>query len=286
MDNTQLVIGWAKYLLELNKSQPGHMHYSEGSNRMHNIGQWPIQYPITTDCSGSVTLYCWLAGVADPNGTHYDHEGYTGTLLSHDAHVSQWVHNAQGVEVANVRPGDLVIYGAGTGDHVALIIEVTGGDILTISHGQEGDPSYVWVNHPTGPDRGHATDGRQPQTFLRPNYTQVMAPKPIPGTTPEASQTAPQAPVTPPVHVQVQTDTTANTAQVTAATSSMNKIGLPTVKLGASGQIVKEIQQHLHIKDDGIFGPTTEQAVKDFQAKHRLPVDGIVGPQTWTALGI
>jgi peptidoglycan hydrolase-like protein with peptidoglycan-binding domain len=40
------------------------------------------------------------------------------------------------------------------------------------------------------------------------------------------------------------------------------------------------------LKEDGVFGPKTEQAVKTLQAADagELTVDGIVGQQTWTKL--
>ena len=44
--------------------------------------------------------------------------------------------------------------------------------------------------------------------------------------------------------------------------------------------MVKQIQQALHLLDDGIFGRQTEEAVREFQRKNRLTVDGIVGPAT------
>jgi cell wall-associated NlpC family hydrolase len=301
MDNTELVIKWATYLLNINKANPGHIDYSEGTNRMDAIGQWPLKFPITTDCSGFITLVCWLSGVADPNGQHYDHEGYTGTLLSHEAHISQFVQN--GTKVENVKPGDLVIYGPGTGWHVALIVEVDGDNLLSISNGEQGDPSYVWVNTPTVPDRGHPTDGRQPQTFLRPVYTQTFTPKAIPeapevvkiatpDVTPQASVTPPEAPVapavaepvqTPPVVVQIHADTAQHAA---ALAKAMKLMAEPLLKVGAKGQAVVKLQTALHIKADGIFGSNTESAVKGFQSAHRILADGIVGPTTWAALGL
>ncbi|HVH52092.1 MAG TPA: hypothetical protein VM690_08090, partial [Gaiellaceae bacterium] len=45
--------------------------------------------PITTDCSGFVTLCYFLAGAPDPNGREYDGEGWTGTLLRHMTHVEE-----------------------------------------------------------------------------------------------------------------------------------------------------------------------------------------------------
>jgi len=102
--------------------------------------------PMTTDCSGFITLCYKLAGAPDPNGLGYNGAGYTGTLLTHGQHIPKsWV-----------QPGDVVVYGPGTGWHTALIVQA-GSDPLTVSHGQEGGPQYVRVSQ----------DGRQPQTYLR-----------------------------------------------------------------------------------------------------------------------
>jgi hypothetical protein len=148
-----------------------HFIYSEAGNRMTFEHQSPIAWPVTTDCSGFVTLCCYTAGMADPNGVNYSGNGYTGTLLSHNPHIT----------AAQVVPGDAVVYGPGAGWHTAIVVEVHGPDILTVSHGQQGDPSLVWVNAPkTVPANGHPVDGRQPQTFIRFNTAQVRPPVSIP----------------------------------------------------------------------------------------------------------
>jgi peptidoglycan hydrolase-like protein with peptidoglycan-binding domain len=63
----------------------------------------------------------------------------------------------------------------------------------------------------------------------------------------------------------------------------------PTLKKGAKGQAVKDLQQALKDigvepgpgKVDGVFGKQTEEAVKAFQTAYGLEPDGIVGPLTW-----
>lgn len=102
--------------------------------------------PLTTDCSGFVTLCYRLAGAPDPNGLGYNGSGYTGTLLSHGQHIP----------LAFVQPGDVVVYGPGTGWHTALVVKA-GSDPLTVSHGREGGPAFCRVSQ----------DGRLPQTYLR-----------------------------------------------------------------------------------------------------------------------
>ena len=66
-------------------------------------------------------------------------------------------------------------------------------------------------------------------------------------------------------------------------------IKYPTIKRGAKGEIVTQLQDLLS-KDgyklaiDGIFGSGTQSCVRTFQKKHGLVVDGIVGPKTWAEL--
>ena len=86
--------------------------------------------PLTTDCSGFVTLCYFLAGAPDPNGLEYDGEGWTGTLLRHMTHV------------AEARAGDIVAFGAYPGHHCAVVL-AAGDDPLLASHGQERGPVEV-----------------------------------------------------------------------------------------------------------------------------------------------
>ncbi len=63
----------------------------------------------------------------------------------------------------------------------------------------------------------------------------------------------------------------------------------PTLKQGASGAAVKNLQTRLrahgyNVSVDGAFGPATASAVKQFQSSKGLTADGIVGPKTWQAL--
>jgi len=85
--------------------------------------------PLTTDCSGFVTLCYRLAGAPDPNGLGYSGQGWTGTLLLHLASIPAFA----------ARRGDLVVWGAYPGRHVALVLE-PGADPLLCSHGQERGP--------------------------------------------------------------------------------------------------------------------------------------------------
>lgn len=55
-----------------------------------------------------------------------------------------------------------------------------------------------------------------------------------------------------------------------------------TIKVGSSGDDVRELQLGFGLKPDGDFGTNTETALIDFQRKHNLDDDGICGPSTWT----
>lgn len=60
--------------------------------------------------------------------------------------------------------------------------------------------------------------------------------------------------------------------------------GRPTLRRGATGELVRQVQTKVGAAVDGDFGPRTEAAVRAFQRAHGLVPDGIVGPKTWAAL--
>jgi cell wall-associated NlpC family hydrolase len=104
--------------------------------RIHYGEVRPIPFgralPLTTDCSGFVTVCYFLAGAPDPNGLGYSGAGYTGTLLGHAAHI----------EAAAAAPGDIVVWGAYPGRHCAIVLEA-GADPLLASHGSERGPVAI-----------------------------------------------------------------------------------------------------------------------------------------------
>jgi len=59
-----------------------------------------------------------------------------------------------------------------------------------------------------------------------------------------------------------------------------------TLRFGSTGSTVKQVQELLGIKADGIFGKQTESAVKQYQLAHGLVADGLVGSKTLTSMGI
>lgn len=60
--------------------------------------------------------------------------------------------------------------------------------------------------------------------------------------------------------------------------------GRPTLRRGATGELVKQVQAKVGIAQDGNFDAKTDAAVRAFQRDHGLLPDGIVGPKTWAAL--
>lgn len=56
------------------------------------------------------------------------------------------------------------------------------------------------------------------------------------------------------------------------------------LKVGSTGDQVKQLQQKLGLAADGGFGPGTEAAVKAWQAANGLTADGLVGDATWAKL--
>lgn len=61
------------------------------------------------------------------------------------------------------------------------------------------------------------------------------------------------------------------------------------LKNGSRGEQVAALQRQLkslgyNLKDDGVFGDTTEQYVKEVQRRFKLKDDGVVGEKTWVVL--
>lgn len=94
----------------------------------------PFSLPFTTDCSGFVTLMAKWSGNPDPNGTDFDGQGYSGTMLNNLVHI----------RLNKTWRGDLVVFGGYPGVHVVAMLQ--GGS-------QEGDPAVVSHGGPGGPQR-------------------------------------------------------------------------------------------------------------------------------------
>lgn len=155
------IVSWANWGVTNHSG----FNYTEGLLRMSGINK-PGVLPCSCDCSAFVT-YCYnWAGAPDPNGQGYNGTGYTGTLLEHGTPIT----------VSEAIPGDVIVYGPGTGEHTAIIVQA-GNDPLTVSMGEQGDPNYVRVSQ----------DGRQPQRYLR-FSTDSSSPAP-PAPAPQPSET-------------------------------------------------------------------------------------------------
>lgn len=92
----------------------------------------PRKLPLHTDCSGFVSLcYAW-AGAPDPNGRSWNGLGFTGDMLRHCRQIPR----------SALQPGDLVVLGPGTGEHVVMVIQLD-ADPWVVSHGQEKGPLRI-----------------------------------------------------------------------------------------------------------------------------------------------
>jgi len=144
----QRIVKWARWGVD----HTAEIHYTETPGRSEWLRVRPFdRLPLTTDCSGFATLCYRLAGARDPNGLNYVTLGYTGTLLDHANRSGQIL-----TDVSKAKRGDLIVYGPGTGEHVAIVVE-PGPDPLTVSHGDEQGPEYIKVSQ----------DGRRPQRVCR-----------------------------------------------------------------------------------------------------------------------
>jgi hypothetical protein len=76
----------------------------------------------------------------------------------------------------------------------------------------------------------------------------------------------------------------AGTAPGPSVIPATDEGGRPTLRRGATGDLVKEIQTKLGIEASDDFDGNTEAAVRQFQRDHGLVPDGIVGPRTWASL--
>ena len=76
----------------------------------------------------------------------------------------------------------------------------------------------------------------------------------------------------------------AGTAPLPTVIPATDADGRPTLRRGARGDIVKQVQAGMALPPDSIFSASMEAAVRQFQRDHGLVPDGIVGPRTWASL--
>lgn len=145
MSKREQIVKWARWGV----TNHGKFTYTMGPQRWHMVESQPGSLPQFADCSSFVTACARWAGCSDPNGEHFT-GGYTGTLLAHCNHIPQ----------AKAQPGDLIVYGPGTGHHVVLIVERVPGGIEVVSHGHQGTPEL-------STHAAQLTRQPVPATFLR-----------------------------------------------------------------------------------------------------------------------
>ena len=103
------------------------IHYRQ-SRPIDGMGHYR-QLPLSTDCSGFVTLCYQWGGAADPNGQGFSGYGYTGTILDH----------CTAIDPGSAAVGDLVVLDEGDRQHVVVLVG-DGSDPAVVSHGGEYGP--------------------------------------------------------------------------------------------------------------------------------------------------
>jgi N-acetyl-anhydromuramyl-L-alanine amidase AmpD len=76
----------------------------------------------------------------------------------------------------------------------------------------------------------------------------------------------------------------AGTAPLPSVIPLVDAEGRKTLRRGARGNQVKEVQVKVGVAANGNFDAGTEAAVRGFQRQYGLVPDGIVGPRTWAML--
>jgi len=96
--------------------------------RVTRVGGWTI------DCSQMDEALLRAAGCVLPF-----RDGYTGSFLQHLPHYT---------DGRNANVGGLVVFGPGTGHHMAMVHtpDPKHGNPLLMSHGQEADPRLIYLS--------------------------------------------------------------------------------------------------------------------------------------------
>jgi N-acetyl-anhydromuramyl-L-alanine amidase AmpD len=76
----------------------------------------------------------------------------------------------------------------------------------------------------------------------------------------------------------------AGTAPAVSVIPAVDGQDRPTLRRGATGELVKLIQRKVGVPANGILDAATEAAVRRFQRHNGLVPDGIVGPRTWASI--
>ena len=273
-DCREAIVAWALWGVA-NKSR---FVYTEGPARMSMVAACPDHGIITCDCSAFVT-YCFSwAGAVDPNGLGYPGLGYTGTLLSHDQHIALF-KTLGTVEKSNLLPGDLIVYGPGTGEHVAMIVGLKDpANPETVSMGGPGDPSFVQVAN-GNPSPGSVETYLRPSFALRPGARVTGPPGWTP--TPVAPQPAPTPVPAPPIPTPVQP--VPNPVRAPTGAGPQTPV-FRVLRQWSVGPKVRIVQKRLNVRVTGVYLKSTRLAVGQFQQLKGLPETGVVDWPTWKAM--
>jgi len=76
----------------------------------------------------------------------------------------------------------------------------------------------------------------------------------------------------------------AGTAPAPSIIPAVDAENRPTLRRGATGALVEEVQRKIGIAVTGMFDGLMEAAVRVFQRRHDLVPDGIIGPRSWATL--
>lgn len=152
--------------------------------------------------------------------------------------------------------GDILFYdwdGNGSGDHVGIIAEISGNNLLVVEGNMSDAVGLRTINMHDKCILG----------FGAPCYGGVPSTEPV----------------------ETPADEYSALSDVDKAYIKM----LPTLFLGSKGIMVKLLQRLLNdagyeLEEDGDFGPKTQKAVYDWQKTCCLEIDGICGCQTWASL--
>jgi peptidoglycan hydrolase-like protein with peptidoglycan-binding domain len=246
--------------------------------------------PLTTDCSGFVTLCYKWAGAPDPNGSRYNGDGNTRML---EAHMRQ-------IPLSQVQPGDLCLWQR---RHVSLVLQ-GGADPLLISHGNEKGPYAVRTSaqkksYPAGTRLIWLTSPPAGTAALKSSRKALSAEDKARGD-PPTEEGLPEEDMLSLEDVEAllggEAEVGGTLRKMALAVSLPLKgytLPVANLKRGASGTGVRQLQTALVKLGDmtqaqmntgpGTFGPQTEASLKKFQKAHGVDALGVYGSATRTA---
>ena len=154
--NRHAIVSNALWGAAVAAQRPKQIHYGEvrpirGASRV---------LPLTTDCSGFVTLCYEWAQAPDPNAMNYNGTGYTGSML----------HACSHIQPRAAQLADLVVFGDAPGTHVVIIVQL-GSDPMVVSHGSEDGPLKLPLSQEATSHPG------QPLTYLSVAHPKSAAPR-------------------------------------------------------------------------------------------------------------